>query len=128
LKRLLYLAAGWIMVAFGVIGAILPVVPTVPFLLIAAAAFARSSPALEARLMNHPHFGPSLVAWRQEGAISLPAKLMAVSAMAASFISVLVFSPVGPWLQATIGVILLSCAAYVVTRPLPAPVLVRDNT
>lgn len=119
MRRIVYLALGWFMVALGVIGAILPIMPTVPFLIVAAAAFARSSPELEARLMNHPRFGKSLRHWREQGAISTPAKLLAVAAMVCSFVSVMIFGAAFVWLQVAIGLTLLACSVFVVTRPSP---------
>ena len=69
IKQQLYLYAGLLAVALGTVGIVLPLLPTVPFMILAAFCFARSSPALEARLLNHPKFGPHLVAWREKGAI-----------------------------------------------------------
>jgi uncharacterized protein len=78
--RPLYLAGGLLSVGLGVIGAFLPIVPTVPFLLLAAFCFARSNPVWEQRLLDHPQYGAQLRDWR-ERAISRPAKLAAVGAM-----------------------------------------------
>ena len=65
--RLIYIAIGCIAVVLGVIGIFLPLLPTTPFLLVAAWAFAKSSPRLEAWLTNHPRFGPPLRDWRERG-------------------------------------------------------------
>ena len=80
--RLIYIAIGCIAVVLGVIGIFLPLLPTTPFLLVAAWAFAKSSPRLEAWLTNHPRFGPPLRDWRERGAIPKRAKVIAVAAMA----------------------------------------------
>ena len=115
--RFFYFCLGWVMVALGIIGAVTPLMPTTIFLIAAAACFARSSPRLEAWLLDHPRFGKTLRDWRANGAISRPAKLMACAGMALGFC---VFwynaSPSLP-IAATVAVPLLACAGYVVSRP-----------
>lgn len=83
MKRQLYLAGGLICVALGVIGVAVPILPTVPFLLLAAFCFARSNPAWEQRLLDHPRYGAGLREWRQRRAISRKAKVSAIAAMSA---------------------------------------------
>lgn len=83
LSRSLWLASGVVSVALGAVGAFLPIVPTVPFLLLAAFCFARSNPAWERRLLEHPTYGASLRNWRERRAISRKAKVAAVAAMTA---------------------------------------------
>src|SRR3546814_11599305 len=60
----LFRSAGWASLGLGAIGAFLPLLPTVPFVILAAFCFARSSPRLEKWLLTHPHFGHHIVAWR----------------------------------------------------------------
>lgn len=114
--RFLWFLIGWLTLTLGVIGAFLPVVPTVPFLLIAVWAFARSSPRLGARILRHPTFGPPIRAWRKRGVISRLAKVWAVTAMGAGVAWAL-------WLgldARIIAVQALTCTlvgAWLVTRP-----------
>ena len=64
MRRHLYLIAGFLSIGLGAIGAFLPLLPTVPFMILAAFCFARSSPRLEAKLLNHRQFGPHIRRWR----------------------------------------------------------------
>ena len=107
IKRQLYLAAGLTSVGLGAIGVFLPLLPTVPFLILAAFCFARSSPKLEARLMNHPRYGHHLVAWREKGVVSRRAKWSATFAFAISIIIGLIALPL-TWAMVPIGVAVIS--------------------
>ena len=82
--RLFWLILGWIAAILGAVGLFLPVMPTVPFLLLAVFAFARSSPRMAAKIMRNPRFGPQIRAYRKRGVIGRGAKIWAVLAMAAS--------------------------------------------
>jgi uncharacterized membrane protein YbaN (DUF454 family) len=72
--RWAWLGAGWLCLALALIGIALPLVPTTPFLLLAAFAFARGSRDLHVWLINHPRFGPPIEQWRLHRAISRRAK------------------------------------------------------
>ena len=114
--RLLWLVLGVLALMLGTLGAVLPLLPTVPFLLLAAAAFARSSPRLERRILDHPTYGPPVRAWRERGAISRLAKIWATLAMACGVgFSLLAGMPL--WIVATQAMICTAIAAFVVTRP-----------
>ena len=114
--RWLLKAIGVILIPIGVAGVILPVLPGVPLLILAAACFARSSPRLERWLMEHPFLGPGIVAWRTRGAISPKAKTLAISVMALSA-GAAYFSGASGFAKA-IAIVSLACAAlFVVTRP-----------
>jgi uncharacterized membrane protein YbaN (DUF454 family) len=118
-RRWVWLAAGFLLVALGFIGALVPLMPTTIFLILAAGCFARSSPRLEAWLLDHPRFGSSLRAWRTEGAIGPKAKLSACIGMPAGF--ALFWWTVRPGLTVELatGAALACCAGFIVSRPAP---------
>ncbi len=121
LTKPFFLAIGWISVGLGIIGVIIPVLPTTPFLIVAVWAFSRSSPELAARIRNHPSMGPYILAWETHGVIPPKAKIFAVAAMACSFaFTALVAGPPG-WLLAGMAITLLAIGAYIVTRPSRPP-------
>jgi uncharacterized protein len=73
----------------GIIGIFVPVLPTVPFILLAAWAAARSSPRLSAWLEGHPRYGVYIREWRQGGVVRRPAKVVAVLTMSVSAVIIL---------------------------------------
>lgn len=115
--RIFYLIAGLVLVALGIIGAFLPLMPTTIFLILAAWCFARSSPRLEGWLLNHKQFGPTLRAWRESGAISRRAKFMACTGMTLGFAIFWIGAQPGLWLWLLVASIMLACAWFVVSRP-----------
>lgn len=78
LIRWLYLAAGLACVGLGIVGIVLPVVPTTPFLLLASYCFVRSSPRLHRWLRNSPVFGRFLRDWEEQRGIRRPVQIVAV--------------------------------------------------
>lgn len=90
LVRWALLALAIVCLALGVLGLFLPVVPTVPFVLLAAWAAARSSPRLSAWMENHPRMGPHIVDWRRGGVVRRSAKWTATILMGLSAITMLV--------------------------------------
>lgn len=87
MKQGAYTWAGHLCVALGVIGAFLPVMPTVVFMILAATCYARGNPALRKRLLAHPTFGPPIRDWEQDRAISLRGKILGIVMVTAGFAS-----------------------------------------
>lgn len=117
LRRWFWLMLGLVCIALGFIGAVTPLMPTTVFLIMAAACFARSSPRLEAWLLDHPRFGPVLRAWRQDRAIPRKAKLMACMGMGGG-LALFWWGAHPKWpLMTAVAAIMVLCAAYVVSRP-----------
>ncbi|MCF6233770.1 MAG: YbaN family protein [Rhodobacteraceae bacterium] len=93
--RFVWLILGLISVGLAVIGIALPLLPTVPFLLLAAFFFARSSERLHNWLLTHPTFGPFINDWNQSKAIRPKAKRLAtLSVVAVLGVSILLKAPV----------------------------------
>jgi len=100
------------------LGVLLPLLPTTPFVLLAAFAFARSSRRLHRWLHEHALFGSLIENWSRYGAISLPAKTAGIASMAAVFgLSVLFAVPAGVLIVQAL--VLSVCAAFIASRPLP---------
>ena len=116
--RLLWLLVGFLSLALGAIGAFVPLLPTVPFILLAAFAFAESSERMHTWLLEHNLFGEMIRNWRRHGAISLRAKIASVSTMALVLI-ISALHGVAAWILITQALILSASAAYVLSRPLP---------
>ncbi|MFD1880529.1 YbaN family protein [Paracoccus pacificus] len=114
--RWVYLGLGWIATALGFVGAFLPVVPTVPFLIVAVWCFDRSSPRLRAMILKSEILGPPLRKWLARGAISRRIKIITTLAMAVGIVvaTVLALPPVVILLQVAVCSAVL---AYIWTRP-----------
>ncbi|CAF25590.1 YbaN family protein [Bartonella quintana] len=108
---------GWTMVVLGVIGIVLPIIPTVPFLLVASWCFARSSPRFHHWLNNHRVFGPPIKQWKEKRAIPTFIKVFAVVNMAGGFLLFFVMIHPPLWFALLIAALLLLIAIYIVTRP-----------
>lgn len=116
--RVAWLIAGIVALAIGGLGAVLPLLPTTPFVLIAAVAFAKSSDRLHAWLLDHRIFGALIVNWRRHGAISRSTKIAGIASMALVLaISLLLDAPAT--VIAVQAVVLGACAIFVASRPLP---------
>ena len=112
--RLIYRLLGMTALGLGAVGAVLPIMPTVPFLLVAVYFFARSSPELEQRILDHPHFGPQVRDWRERRAISRRAKTLAILAMAAG--AVFTWYTLGaPWYYISIAILVIA-GGWIATR------------
>jgi len=83
-QRRLWLLAGGVSLVVGIIGIALPLLPTTPFVLLAAFCFSRGSERWEAWLLAHPRYGTMVRHWRQNRAVPLRAKQLASVMMAAS--------------------------------------------
>lgn len=77
-KKFFLKVAGLVFVGLAILGVILPILPTTPFLLVAAACFAKSSPRLQKKLLANKTFGPLIHEWQQHRSIPRKAKRIAL--------------------------------------------------
>ncbi len=117
----LLIVLGWAFVAIGLVGVVLPVLPTTPFILLALGCFARSSERFHHWLYHHPRLGQLARAWHEHRVIPLRAKLLAVTMMAGSQVYVTYYVQIDWRLAAVMGVTLAVVAAWILTRPSRAP-------
>jgi len=119
--RPLWFALGWLAVGLAAIGAVLPVLPTTPFLLVAVWAFGKSSERWRQWIYRQPTFGPLVLAWERHGVIPLWGKASALGAMSVSF-GYLVYSDRLPiWALVLIGATLICVAWFIASRPNAPP-------
>lgn len=115
--RALYLVFGFVFLGLGLVGAVLPLIPTTIFLILAAASFAKSSPRLEAWILAHPVFGDPVKRWRERGAIAPHAKALALAGMTFGYGAFLVAARPAIGMGLAVACILALCGLYVLTRP-----------
>jgi uncharacterized membrane protein YbaN (DUF454 family) len=93
------------------VGVVLPLLPTTPFVLLAAGCFARSSPRMHAWLLRNRTFGPMIAKWEQKKCVSLKVKLTALTMMmVVGGASVYFFVPPGGFTLAALALIAAGCA------------------
>jgi hypothetical protein len=124
LRRQLLVLAGLVCLGLAGVGVILPGLPTTPFVLLAAACFAKASPALHGWLLRHRWMGPMVRDWESHRSLPLRVKVLAI-AMMVTMVSLSVWQLAGrPWVQGAItlaGVVGVIVVARIPTRaPVPA--------
>jgi uncharacterized membrane protein YbaN (DUF454 family) len=117
LVRHAFLAAGFVFLSVGMLGLFLPVLPATPFVLLAAACFARASPRFYNWVLNHRIFGPTVREWRRYRSIPYRTKICAIVLMAASLAVSIVFFVRPAWLQAALGAFGVLLAAWLYSIP-----------
>lgn len=113
--KTLYIALGSVSLALGIVGIFLPLLPTTPFLLLAAALYFRGSPRLYAWLMNHPRLGPYIRRFREEKALPLRAKILSVSLMWITILHCTFFLIPLLWVKIVLWVVSAVTTAYILS-------------
>nr|WP_319250314.1 YbaN family protein [uncultured Celeribacter sp.] len=116
MRKLLHLMLGCLCVLLAAIGAVLPVMPTTVFLILAAFFFTKGSPRLRQWLLDNPRIGPTIRDWEATGAIPRRIKLLSVSMMAGSFV-LACFLDMHIALRVLHFALIAAGSAYVLSRP-----------
>lgn len=114
--RILLKVLGVFFVGLGMLGAALPLLPTTPFILLALACFAKSSPKFQRQLLNHKTFGPLIYNWQQHKAVTRKTKQIA-------FISLIISAGISCWMleswEYQVGVMAVLCIPAIILYRLP---------
>ena len=117
IKRVLLIIAGWIAVILAVIGIVLPLLPTTPFLLLAAFCFSKSSNRFHDWLLNHPWFGDYIRNFQSGRGMTIKAKISTVFLIWLSIgASVIFFVPI-VWVKVMLLIIACCVSGYLISRP-----------
>ena len=116
-KRAVLLAIGAVSVVLAILGILLPVIPGVPFLILAGWAFSHSSPTIHRWMLGLPYFGPALHDWEQYGAIRLRIKVLVTVVLVGMSIYPLGWVPFPLWLKWVAAAVVLAILGFVWTRP-----------
>ena len=118
---LVYLAVGSVALITGAIGVLLPVLPTTPFVLIAAYCISRSSPRLHDRLVQSKLMGPLIREWEAYGVIPLRAKVVATTLIGLLVVYPILFRTIGFWSAVAASGVSASGLVYIWRRPSAPP-------
>ncbi len=112
-QRNLYIACGSISLTLGLIGIPLPLLPTTPFLLIAAWCYARSSERFYFWLINHRHLGKNIRNYREKGGVEIKVKIWAISMLWITILGSAIFAVNLWWVRALLVVIALGVTIHI---------------
>ena len=117
-SRRLWVIAGGVALGIGIVGIVVPLLPTTPFLILAAYCFSRGSRRLHDWLLDHRTLGPPIRDWREHRSVSGKAKLSAMIAIVLIF-ALSAFLDVPGWALALQGIVLGAVSVFLLTRPAP---------
>lgn len=113
----LWRALALLSLCLGLLGVVLPVLPTVPFLIVSAWAASQGWPAFEIWLLNHRLFGPPILQWRERGAVPRRAKWASSIMMGCTAVGMQFFTQIPLWLRLGVPAVMLAVAIWLWLRP-----------
>ncbi|MEH0666480.1 YbaN family protein [Vibrio scophthalmi] len=126
LRRFFFYVVGVLSLCLGILGIFLPVLPTTPFILLSSACFMRSSPRFHRWLHQHPTFGPIIINWHQNRAVTRGVKQRGALAMVLSF-SFSIWVVPHLWLKAMLVVMLVILLSWFLRLPVMEPLADREE-
>lgn len=114
--NIVWFVIGGVALALGLIGVVLPILPTMPFIILAAFAFGKSAPRFATWLENTKTFGPAIRDWRANGAIAPRYKCLAIAMMVAAML-LSILAAVSPVILIVQALCLAAAASFILTRP-----------
>lgn len=122
LKKMALICFGWIFLGTGVVGIFVPLLPTTPFLLLAAACFSRSSEELHRWLLGHPRFGKPLADWERYRVIPLRAKMLSSTMMGGMIAYPVLLHPHPWWIKTLLVLVFILVSRFIWSCPHLPPV------
>lgn len=116
LAGIMWRVIGGIALMLGAIGVVLPLLPTTPFVILAAFAFAKSSPDIHRWMMNNGTFGPIIADWQAHGAIAPRYKGLALATMGAA-LALSIVASVAAVVLTVQAVCMIAAAIFILSRP-----------
>ncbi len=117
LRKYLYLFVGCLSFIVGFAALFIPILPTTPFILLAAFCFSKSSERFHHWLLKHHLFGPVIKDWQDNGAIAIKAKIVALTMLTVSAIFISQKTNIGSEVKLVALTVLASIATFILTRP-----------
>jgi uncharacterized membrane protein YbaN (DUF454 family) len=117
MKKIIYLILGHLTLLLGIIGIFLPILPTTPFLLLAAYFYSQSSPKLHTWIIGHKFLGPPLSDWQDHGMIGIKAKIIATIMISLVLILRFPTLEINLWIKIFASAILVGVLIFIWTRP-----------
>lgn len=116
-QRYVLLAVGWFSVVLAMFAFIIPLIPSLPFLLLASVCFGKASPRFHNWLMNHRYLGPPLRDWNDHRIVRSETKLFATVCIVTSLIMTSVFLQMRLWIWLTLNVVFAGALVFIWSRP-----------
>ena len=117
LNKYLFLSIGLICMALGFLGVFLPILPTTPFMILAAFCFSKSSRRLHNWLLERPHIGKLILDWQNDGVIRKKAKVASTLVIVPLFSYTLIFVQVSVFVKVLVVLIGLGVLCFIWSRP-----------